>query len=238
MILITRPKHLAELTAAKLAKLHLRSIIVPFLDVEYLNVTFDNNKLDNYQALIITSQNAVSILQNQNLINKEILVYTIGSKSKAVLYSIGFKNVVSLGENVEALIRFFHKQSSYNEKMLYLRGEEISLDIKGNLEKVGYIVDEIIVYKSKPINRLSSNIVSIIESDVTSTLLYSSRTAQHFRTIALQHKTNLRNIRAVCISKKVSSQILDLKWHCVEVSNFPNEDQMLRLLTTSPRYKS
>lgn len=111
--------------------------------------------LGDFDALIITSKNAINALEfNQIPPNDEICVFAIGKSTANAAKGYGFKNIYE-GQNshgddfAQEIAPLLTKQNEANKKCLLLSPKEQVSDIKGILEHEKISLTQIIAYENK-----------------------------------------------------------------------------------------
>ncbi len=156
-IILTRPASVnaefAKLLREKLPDA--RIIELPL--TEYVNQHPKLPNFDRYDAIIITSAQALRFSEPQNL---DCVFYVVGNEAKKWLDARGAKRVECF-ENVKKLAHSL--QNSQLEHLLYLRGEHVNLDLKTTLQNAGKSCDEIVIYRLEP-RSVSVNEIKAITS--------------------------------------------------------------------------
>ena len=122
-----------------------RAVIFPLLEIEFLK---KNVNLKDADVLVFTSVYALEKL-NLELIDFETPVFAVGQRCDEFLKKIGirktfiFSNVTQLLNNLKAFCR------NKRPLIFYLRGDEISYDLKADLLKHSFNCEEYVVYKQK-----------------------------------------------------------------------------------------
>jgi len=164
------------------------ALSLPLLEFTYFRPPID---LTQYDALIITSKEAIKALSYLKW--QDMRVYCVGEATAKLVPNVAYsQNSGGAFELVEYL-----KKNSINEKLLYCRGERVSVNIASKLR-----VDETVLYKSscvedKPETKIASNSTIIFSSPSTvSCFLKYYKFESSFRAIALGKTTALSLIDA------------------------------------------
>jgi len=164
------------------------ALSVPLLDFKYFTPAIDLNK---YNALIITSKEAVKALDYLDWKDKK--VYCVGMATAELVNNVAYcQNSGGAYELTEYL-----KENAKDEKLLYCRGEKVSYDVASILN-----VDEIILYKSFCINTIDAKI-----SDNSTIIFSSPSTVSCF----LQHFKFKNSFRAIALGKTTALSLIDAK---------------------------
>jgi len=164
------------------------AVSFPLLKFIYFRPEID---LTQYDALIITSKEAIKALSYLKWQN--IRVYCVGNATAKLVPNVAYsQNSGGALELVEYL-----KKNSIDERLLYCRGEKVSVDIASKLK-----IDETILYKSiciedKPKIKIAPNSTIIFSSPSTvDCFLKYYKFESSFKAIALGKTTALSLINA------------------------------------------
>ncbi len=224
-IILTRPVEDAAPLAEKLRKLGHMPIITPLLKIEArLNVLVPSKP---YQAICLTSVNAVRVLGNIDAI-QNIPLFAVGQQSEHMAKDKGFTQVSAHGGDVIGLHKFVIDQLNLNDgPLLYLSGAETSGDLQGLLHRSGFEVDRVITYDA--VKSSLANFIVEIES-AEAVLLYSPRTAKlwasEIESLKLTHSAT--RIKHICLSANVAAN-LPQSWPRA-IAAAPTEAALLALL--------
>jgi len=164
------------------------ALSLPLLEFIYFRPAID---LTQYDALIITSKEAIKALSYLKW--QEMRVYCVGAATAKLVPNVAYsQNSGGAFELVEYL-----KKNSINEKLLYCRGEKVSVDIASKLK-----INETVLYKStcvedKPKIKILPNSTIIFSSPSTvDCFLKYYKFESSFKAIALGKTTALSLIDA------------------------------------------
>lgn len=229
MILITRPYHLAIQTAQLLQEMNFESLIIPILDIRYLNKDLIDN---DYNAIIITSQNAVLSCQHLEWM-KSKKIYAVGQTTKQLLHQYGFSNVSLDPENcgdLQNLVSHITHVEPPGSHLLYLSGEDITEDLRTSAQLAQYKLSREIVYTTIAVTELSLASQKLIQDKVTIALFYSPRSALIFNQLVRKYNLDLSKKGAICISHNTSTPMNTLNWRGVYIAQAPNNSAMMQTL--------
>ena len=122
-----------------------RVLIFPLLEIEFLKTSVN---LKDADVLVFTSVYALEKLSLE-LINFETPIFAVGERCDEFLKKTGMKKTF-IFSNVKQLLNSL--KSFYRNKrplIYYLRGEEISYDLKADLLRQSFNCQEYVVYKQK-----------------------------------------------------------------------------------------
>lgn len=207
MILITRPAHEAELTIKLLEEKGHKTLAEPLLAIRKLQRDLSRFKKEKVQNYVVTSQNARDFVPQ-------------GARVVGIPES---------GKNAIELMDYIMDNLSPDEgKIIYLRGDNITLDIAKILKESGYDAEEAIVYESVPVEEFSNGFAEKLK-DVRTATFFSYATYKNF--VRLCHEarisSKLSHINAVFISEKMAKYNADL-WKNVYIADEPDMESMVR----------
>ena len=226
-ILLTRPLEDCSEMILKFKSLGHRVSHLPLLEINKVN--YSEKSFLNFKGIIFTSANSVKFLDLKQ-IDKNILCFCVGNATEKKARSAGFQKVISADGNVENLkeliLQYFDPKAG---KMIYVSGENISIDLDKELLNEGYNVKRIINYRTihrkkfdeKFINELKQNLPDII-------YVYSQNSASSFLNYIkiYQLESLWMNTNLMCIGEKTSSILNEIKWKKIFLFN-PGEEEFL-----------
>ncbi|MGH1404837.1 MAG: uroporphyrinogen-III synthase [Alphaproteobacteria bacterium] len=166
---------------------------------------------DSYDALILTSVHAVhSVRDNHEVLSKPC--YVVGQACGDAFEKAGGTNIVSITSTVHDLVKVIEK--SHNQSFLYIRGRDISLDIKEVLKPLGKNVDEAISYNAQENDQMSSDVVTeILKHRIGAVTLFSKRTAHLFYTYIKQAEltSHLEGANILCLSNAIAQFVSEVQ---------------------------
>jgi uroporphyrinogen-III synthase len=224
-IILTRPVEDAAALAEKLRALGHIPTITPLLKIEARpNASVPSKR---YQAICLTSANAVRVMSDIRLI-QDIPLFAVGQQSEKMAKDKGFAQVSAHGGDVIGLHKFIVGHLKPKDgPLLYLSGAETSGDMQGRLQSSGFEVDRIITYDAVKSSLAEfSNEIERAEA----VLLYSPRTAKlwasEIETLKLTQTAN--RIRHICLSANVAAN-LPQSWPSA-IAATPTDSALLALL--------
>lgn len=246
-ILITRPSCYAEESAAKLIECGYEVVVWPLLSVEFFDL--HDIDLNAYGSVLLTSQNATASLVKSFAPNS-ISLFVVGHKSADSLLKAGFQNIKQIFESAQQMFEFlgnnqnFHSSLPSRLPMLYMRGEEISLDFKRALasSNSNVILDEIYCYKMNKIHYSNDVVTDLMsKNDISVVFIYSKNSAKVLLNMLSDNFNeviahSIRQINVICMSAAIAKVVVDFSlkfgfiWKDVLFAHELNEDSMINLL--------
>ena len=177
-----------------------RVLIFPLLEIEFKKISVNLKRAD---ILVFTSVYAIENI-NLELKNFETPIFAVGQRCDEFLRAIGareifiFSNVKELLDSLKAYYR------NKRPLVFYLRGDEISYDLKGDLLKHNIICEEYVVYRQKrPIqHRELANILD--RKNLEGIALFSEKSVD-----TLIRGGSSKNFNKIffCFSKKIENRL-------------------------------
>ena len=233
-LLVTRPLKDSMSFSKELQKLNksLNIVCGPLFEIKILPIKKSLFKTD---AIIVTSSNAVKSLEKSN-IGFTGPMYCIGSATAEVAKKAGFLAVSADGNSfdLQKLIRSIIHTN--NQRLLYLRGQEIFSDLAGDLRKQNYFVDEIVCYKKEKQTLERKIIERIAEKQIFGATFFSKQTVNLFFDQVI---TVPKEFVAFCMSEEVAREFrLCATRTNVEtrVPKAPNLKAMCKLIIAAPEF--
>ena len=224
-IILTRPLNDTENLMNELFNLGHKIMHVPTLKITSANIEPLNIK--NYNALVFTSSNAVKNLQVIGE-KKNIRCFCVGSVTEKVARLSGFSNTISASGNVNALknLMLNSKELKKNDKLAYICGDQITLELDKELRREGFKVNKIINYFSEKITSLNDANIDLIKKYPPNVIfVYSLRSAESFNSIVANYSLAPMMTQSVvmCISKKIIDFFKKAGWKNNKIFNPGNE---------------
>ena len=226
-ILLTRPLEDSQEMIVNFSNLGHQVSHLPLLSVE--PIEYDQILIKNYKAIIFTSPNAIKYLSHKDL-DKNCFCFCVGSATEKKARSFGFQNVIAAEGNVrnlrELILRNFNQN---NGKILYISGEQISVDLDQQLINDGYVVERIINYRTNHIEIFDEKFVDQLKLKMPDiTYIYSQNSAVSFLNFIKRYQLESlwMNTNLMCIGEKASSILNEIKWKKIFLFN-PGEEEFL-----------
>ncbi len=226
-VLITRPEAEAQNLADIVAEHGFKPFIEPLLMVEALD--FDLPDLEQYQALVFTSANAVRVASKQ-IEGRDCPVYCVGAQTEEVARGCGWLHVKAAGGNVKALAAFLAEENlNPDAPLLHLAGQDIAAPII----VPGFVIECLAVYKAQQAEALSPECLCLLkQKDIEAVLFFSVRTAQAFAALLEKYERteSISSIKALCLSDSVLRSVSHLPWQDVRAAKAPDAKALVELL--------
>jgi uroporphyrinogen-III synthase len=236
-LLITRAQEDGERTAAALRARGHAAVLAPVLRIQPIAADFGAGP---FAAVLTTSANAArAIAQHARLGElRPLPLYTVGRRSADVARATGFATVHCADGDAHDLVAIVaKKQAETGAPLLYLAGEDRSVDLAAELGRRGLTVRTAVVYRAAAAERLPPEAEqALIAGELDAVLHYSRRSAAAFlrcvdaadlreRALALTH---------FCLSAQVAAPLTEAGAADHRVAQRPDEDALLDLVGGQP----
>ena len=226
-ILLTRPLEDSQELILRLQILGHQISHMPLIKIEKKN--HENINFSDYKGIIFTSSNSVKFLDIK-LIDKKINCFCVGSSTEKKARSKGFLNVFSAEGNVRNLKELIlQNYNSSDGKLLYVSGQQISVDLDKELISEGYSIKRIINYSANPIKEVKNDFIEKLKLEMPDIVyVYSHNSAISFLNLIKNHELTKywMNTNLMCIGEKTSAVLNEIKWKKIFLFN-PGEEEFL-----------
>jgi len=237
-LLLTRPQHDAERTAAALSRQGHQVEIAPLMHIEPL--TGAALGTGPWSGLIFTSANAVRGVEELAGMAAlaEIPAFAVGERTAAAARAAGFRNVVAGGGDARQLTQAVRAwaeagRGARRDPLLYLAGEDLSHDLAGTLAADGAIVHTVTVYRAVKAERFPARLQAALAAGaIDGALHFSRRSAEAFLDCARAAGALAQALHAAhyCISHQVAAPLLAAGAPHVHVAAHPEEASLIALV--------
>ena len=232
-IILTRPLNDTENLMQELFNLGHKIIHVPTLKIKSANL--EKIDIENFNALVFTSSNAVKNLSVKGE-KENIKCFCVGSVTEKIARLSGFTKTISASGNVNALKNLILNSNELkkNDKLAYICGDQITLELDKELEREGFKVKKFINYFSEKITSLNDANIDLIKKYPPNVIfVYSLRSAESFNSIVANYSLAPMMTQSIvmCISKKIVDYLNKAGWKKNKIFNPGNEIVELERIT-------
>ena len=224
-IILTRPLNDIENLMNELFSLGHKIMHIPTLKI--VNASLDPISIHNYKALIFTSSNAVRNIKIKEK-KKNIKCFCVGSITEKIARTSGFTETISASGNINALKNLIinSKEIKKNDKLAYICGDQITLELDKELITEGFKVKKFVNYFSEKITSINESNIELIRKYPPNVIfVYSLRSAESFNSIVANYSLAPMMTQSVvmCISKKIADFFNKAGWKNNKVFDPGNE---------------
>jgi len=209
-----------------------RAVIFPLLEIEFLK---KNVNLKDADVLVFTSVYALEKL-NLELIDFETPVFAVGQRCDEFLKKIGMRNTFIFSDVKQLLnsLKAFYRNK--RPLIFYLRGDEISYDLKAELLKHSFDCKEHVVYKQKRSIQKKELDNVLTRKHLEGIVLFSEKSVD-----SLIEGASSQNLDKIffCFSKKIENRlrsVLDKDIRCKTIQEPLISDMVNMIVKEYSRY--
>jgi uroporphyrinogen-III synthase len=216
-LLIVRPEPGAAATAKRAVAEGWQGVISPIFAIE--QVAWSAPDAARYDALIVTSANAVRQAGPVLIRYQSLPVYAVGGATARALKRAGFKTIRTGRGDVTALLALAAEDGVASA--LHLAGAD-----HRDADHDAIRLDRHIVYRSAPLPALNRSAIDMLTRGGAIVLLHSGRAAQHFAELC-DHHGILRSKVAVAGLSPVILDSAGAGWSATIAADTPDDLALL-----------
>lgn len=218
-LLIVRPQPGADATAKRVREAGFEPLVMPLFAIE--SVEWEPPDPAAYDALLLTSANAVRVAagQLQGLVG--LPVYAVGAATADALAKACIAVVATGGSGIDDVLAMI--EADGRRSLLWLAGED-RMDVQPH---GGMTLDVYTVYRSASLVSPPGITDSLMATDAV--LLHSARAARYFSTLCDNLGIDRADIVIAVLSAKIA-EVAGTGWHAVSVAEQPNDTSLLSAL--------
>jgi uroporphyrinogen-III synthase len=237
-LIVTRPETAASKTAEKLRSLGHEVSVSPMLEIV---ATETDMPSDDFSMIIITSANALQILEKQDFEHSllDTPLYVVGDQTSKIARDIGFINVHSAAGNAKNLVELIKSCSPASQtsqkSALYICGKHSTSGFIDDLSMFGLNIKVWINYKANLVDQLTNNSVDFLSTgNSVGVLLYSARSARQFSKLIDHQKTTytIENMSIFVLSSMVKKALSEDLQKVTRIAQKPDEQSLFALIAS------
>jgi uroporphyrinogen-III synthase len=225
-VLLTRPLIDAYPLAKMLERKGIQSYLYPLFQPRFLPLL----PIEDVQALIITSKNALRAIENHNTF-KEFPLYAIGDETAQLAKNMGFLHVFNASGTSEDLIELILNRARPNEGIFWhFSGKIIHENIVEILQAQGFKAERRIVYYMEEVDTLPLSLQTYLKNqDISHVIFFSPHTVTLFVKVLKKYtlEKSTCHMRALCLSKNVALKASTLQWKEKWISLKPTAQSLM-----------
>ncbi|MCU4178412.1 uroporphyrinogen-III synthase [Bosea sp. BH3] len=229
-VFVFRPEPDAERTARIVADHGFEPMVAPLFKVVRLS---DIAPEGSFDAIVLTSGNAVPMLAEGPADWRDLPVFTVGARTAAKVREAGLDDARSADGDRNDLIDLIGRTLPAPAKLLMIAARDRKEDVSERLKAAGYDVALWTAYAAEPVSALPEDAIAALRlGKVDAALHYSARGARTF--IALAQAAGVvdaaMELTHVTLSADVASPLIASGASTVLVAEYPEEAAMLSAL--------
>lgn len=229
-VIITRPTEQAGPVTRLLKENGYTVIHAPVLAITARNDPMPS--LLTVDALLVTSANAFVGADLPPLL-RDLPCYCVGASSAQAARDIGVTQVVEGASDGVAIAEKLATDFARGAKVLHLCGQDVEARAYEPLSSAGISVVPWVRYEALLMSDLAGEASMAIKAgEVTAVMVYSSRSAQNFVTLARKAGIfeKLQQVDLVAISQTVANLLNPVEWRRIAIAAQPSDEAMVRAL--------
>lgn len=231
-VLITRSEGETEELSQAVRAAGFEPLYESMLAIDYVEEGWP--EVDDTAPLIFTSSHGVQAFARKREVRANP-VYVVGQNTAETARYAGFKDVRGVAVDIDALLDMLTlvpKETLISA--FYIRGKDISQDLRQILEENGVSIAEFTGYKACPIEKFSINLLKSLDNrEINAVLFFSARGGCVFADMVEQYDraVRLKTTKALCISEAVLKSVSVLPFQQGLIARMPDRYGMMDLLT-------
>jgi uroporphyrinogen-III synthase len=233
-LLVTRPQEDGERTAATLRARGHSVLVAPLLRIEPLAAA--DIGPGPFAAVLTTSANAAHAVARHARIGelRGLPLYTVGPRSADAARAAGFADVRSAdGDALDLVALVAGRLAGSAAPLLYLAGEDRTVDLTEELGRHGLAVRTVVVYRAAAAERFPPEAAQAIAAgELDGVLHYSRRSAAAF--VRCAEADGLRDpalgLTHYCLSAQVAAPLIEAGAATIRLAPRPIEAALIALV--------
>ncbi|MBY0500853.1 MAG: uroporphyrinogen-III synthase [Alphaproteobacteria bacterium] len=225
-VLLTRPLIDAYPLAKILERKGIQYYLYPLFQPRFLPLL----PIEDPQAVIITSKNALRAIEKYNKF-KKLPLYAIGDETAQLARDMGFFHVVNASGTSKDLIKLILNTARPSEGIFWhLSGTIIHENIVEILQAHGFKAERRIVYYTEEVNTLPLSLQTHLKNhEISHVIFFSPHTVTLFVKVLKKYtlEKSACHMRALCLSKNVASKASELQWKEKWISSKPTAQSLM-----------
>jgi uroporphyrinogen-III synthase len=215
-VLIIRPQPGADATARRFKDAGHAPVLMPLFAIEH--VPLQTVSVDGYDAILLTSGNAVRAACGFLETARDTPIYAVGSATASALAHLALLVAATGSNGVEALVGV--AAADGHKKLLWLAGEDHS----AVPQIAGVHIDITIVYRSAVLETPAQFTAQVAVCDAV--ILHSSRAAAHFAGLCDAGGLSRSKVTLATFSNAIAQSAGD-GWAQIIVAPLPNDAALM-----------
>ena len=222
-VLTTRPQADAARDIAWLEKNNVAAISAPMLEIRPLDVSLPD--ADGFDAVVLTSRHAASILQGSALTERPC--FCVGATTARQAEAAGFTDIITGSGDGAGLVEAIIETEMHH--LFWPSAVDTGFNIAAALAAHDRRVERLAVYKAAEVDTFPAKVRdALAKGEVAVVLAHSGRAGAHFtRMMAAEGLGGqLRRMQMIAISHRAAG-LCSEDWHTITVVDQPRRTAML-----------
>lgn len=226
LIWISRPLEAGRRSAAALEAEGYRVLAAPVLEWRSCPLSAeDRARLGQAEAVLVTSRHALTG-EAKAALPKRVVGVAVGEETGRTLREAGIEKVMVTGGDVQKLCAYVVAHLPLSQRLVYLRGRDVSAGLEVELAARGYNMESVVSYAMEAVQDLSSLCCEALKSrEIGAALFYSQRSAQALAALVKEAglEEGLAGCAAFSLSPAVDEALEGMAFAARHVVDFPCE---------------
>jgi len=232
-LVVTRPEPEASTFANELRSIGHEPVLQPLL--EFRSLAFDPSAIREAQALVITSGNALRVLQQQLDIGlvANTPLFCVGAETARRAAAAGFQTICGTALTARDLANVIIASGQRERRLLHIAGERRAFDLEGALSKEGFRIRAIEVYRMQERAAFDPWFAQMMSaSEIDGAILMSPRTAEIYVSLCTRHgiAESAAKLSYYCLSAEVAARLQGLGSPKLYVPQIPGRQALIGLI--------
>ena len=230
-IWLTRPLGDSQRMADMLAQVHVPTLIAPLMDIDIRSVTWPQEKPD---AMLITSRFAAMATAGLPEDWRDVPVYCVGAATARILQHHGLTRLTVEENGVIALLPAVRDGQKAGDRVLYLCGEDIKIDVAPLMAYHDITVERVIAYHAIAVPSLPEPVKAALTQKQLQGVIFTSPRGVRIAQDLLEQNGLLGAMAALdiyCLSLDIAVTAAALGGKRLHVCPMPTYEAMMELLS-------
>lgn len=228
-VLVMRPQAEAERTARELAARGHEAVLAPVLRIAQTDMPAPSGQFD---AVVLTSANAVPALATLGAPTHGLPVFAVGERTASAAAEAGCRDVRRAGGDAASLADLVARTAAPGAKLLLIAGRDRKPEPEAALSVAGFAVVTWVAYEAVAVERFAEGGRNALrEGRLDAALHYSRRSAGVAVALAdAGMRDEFRALAHVCLSVDTAVPLREAGARLVTVAATPDEPALLNAL--------
>lgn len=209
---LSRPLTDSKLFANELNEYGINCLIAPVMSI--VNSAFEVPSAMP-DGILVSSRHACTALSQLPATWRDVPIYSVGHATASLVRELGFQRVTPGGQDMLSLLPHLFENAAKLRQLLYLSGEDITLDVAPRLAENEIHVTRLVVYKAQAASTLLDEVITAMrQGTLTGATFFSKRSALVANQLILEAGLGaaVKSIDAYCLSLNVAEIAGALPW--------------------------
>lgn len=166
-------------------------------------------RLFEADIFIVTSQNALSVIENNIDFFKAKKIYALDSQVNDYLYKLGCH--LTGCKNTKELAKHIIEKENSDSKVIHLCADNANKNFYKNFKNNDFNIESINVYKTDFVDNFDEKIVNALKSkEIKYIMIFSRSSIKAMEGIFKSYDLDINKYKIICFSEKIADGISDI----------------------------